>query len=81
LGNLVIELQITQLPNFTITQFPSSSLSLFVFRVFADHPHYAFAVDDLAFVANLFYRCSDLHAVFPSNSSTPRLWFPCRCCY
>jgi len=47
-----------------------------MFRVFADHPHYAFAVDDLAFIANLFYRCSDLHAVFPSNSSAPMLLIP-----
>jgi hypothetical protein len=31
------------------------SLSLFVFGVVADHPHHAFAVDDLALVANLFY--------------------------
>jgi hypothetical protein len=30
-------------------------LTLFVFRVDADHPHHTFAVDDLALVANLFY--------------------------
>jgi hypothetical protein len=29
------------------------SLPLFVFRVLADHPHHALAVDDLAFIANL----------------------------
>jgi hypothetical protein len=31
------------------------SLPLFVFRVSADYPDYAAAMDDLAFVANLFY--------------------------
>src|SRR5579863_7577176 len=36
-------------------------LALFVFRVDADHPYHAFAVDDLALVANLLYRCSYLH--------------------
>ena len=30
------------------------SLSLFMFRVFADHTHHALAVHDLALVANLF---------------------------
>jgi len=30
-------------------------LSLFVFRVFADHTHHALAVHDLALVANLLY--------------------------
>jgi hypothetical protein len=38
-----------------------SALALFVFRVDANHPHHTFAMDDLALVANLFYRCSDLH--------------------
>src|SRR6185369_9546440 len=37
------------------------SLSLFVFRVAANDTHHAFAVDHLAFVANLFYRRSYLH--------------------
>jgi hypothetical protein len=37
------------------------SLPLFVFRVDANYPHHATAVDDLAFVANLFYRCSYFH--------------------
>jgi hypothetical protein len=37
------------------------SLALFMFRVDADHPHHAFAVNDLAFVANFLYRCSYLH--------------------
>src|SRR3954465_14724618 len=37
------------------------SLPLFVFRVLADHPHHAFAVDDLALIANLLYRRSDFH--------------------
>jgi hypothetical protein len=31
----------------------SLALSLFVFRVCADHAHHAFAVDDLAVVAHL----------------------------
>jgi len=31
------------------------SLPLFVFRVGADYPDHAAAMDDLAFVANLFY--------------------------
>jgi hypothetical protein len=37
------------------------SLALFVFRVDANHPHHTFAVDDLALVANLLYRCPYLH--------------------
>jgi hypothetical protein len=37
------------------------SLPLFVFRVGADYPDHAAAMDDLAFVANLFYRCSYFH--------------------
>jgi hypothetical protein len=40
-----------QLPDYPI---PQSTLALFVFRVFADHPHHALAADDLALVANLF---------------------------
>jgi len=36
-------------------------LALFVFRDDADHPHYTLAVDDLALVANLLYRCSYFH--------------------
>src|ERR1700736_2645734 len=40
---------------------PGLALALFVFRVDADHPHYAFAVDDLALITNLFYRCSYFH--------------------
>jgi hypothetical protein len=38
-----------------------SSLPLFVFRVNANHPHHALAVDDLALVTNLLYRRSNLH--------------------
>jgi hypothetical protein len=30
-------------------------LALFMFRVHADHAHHAFAVDDLALVANLLH--------------------------
>jgi hypothetical protein len=33
----------------------SLSLTLLVFGIFADHPNYSLAVDDLAFIANLFY--------------------------
>jgi hypothetical protein len=35
-----------------VVPFQALSLALFVFRVDADHPHHAFAVDDLALVAN-----------------------------
>src|SRR5579864_1655282 len=45
------------------------ALALLVFRVGADHAHHALAVDDLALVANLFYRCSDFHTVLSSPSS------------
>src|SRR5580704_11586834 len=37
------------------------ALPLLVFRIHADHAHHAFAVDDLAFVAHLFYRRPDFH--------------------
>jgi hypothetical protein len=37
------------------------SLALFMFRVFADHPHHALAADDLALVANLFDRSPYFH--------------------
>src|SRR5882672_10531599 len=37
------------------------SLPLFVFRVHADDPHHAFAMDHLALVANLFDRRSHFH--------------------
>src|SRR6202011_963802 len=48
---------------------PGLALALLVFRVDADHPHYAFAVDDLALVTNLFYRCSYFHngSQFPGS--------------
>jgi hypothetical protein len=36
-------------------------LALFVFWVGADYPDHATAMNDLAFVANLFYRCSYFH--------------------
>src|SRR6266567_3915530 len=36
-------------------------LALFVFRILADHPHHALAVNDLALVANFLYRCSYFH--------------------
>src|SRR5271169_1477604 len=37
------------------------ALALFMFRVDANHPHHTLAVDDLALVANLLYRCSYFH--------------------
>jgi len=43
-----------------------SALSLFMSNVDANHPHYSFAPDHLAFVAYLFDRCSDLHLLAPS---------------
>jgi hypothetical protein len=42
-------------------QIKKLSLPLLVFRVGADDPNHAAAMDDLAFVANLFYRCSYFH--------------------
>jgi hypothetical protein len=36
-------------------------LALLVFRVDANDPNHAAAVDDLAFVTNLFYRCPYFH--------------------
>src|SRR5208337_4733545 len=43
------------------------SLSLFMLGVDANDPHHAFAMDHLALVANLFYRRSYLHDVFPAG--------------
>src|SRR5580704_1607465 len=40
---------------------PGLALPLFVFRVYADHPHHTLAVDDLALVTDLLYRCSYFH--------------------
>src|ERR1700733_6980120 len=37
------------------------ALALFMFRVDADHPHHTLAVNDLALVTDLFYRCSYFH--------------------
>src|SRR5690242_8077264 len=37
------------------------TLALFMFRDYANHPHYTLAVDDLALVANFLYRCSYFH--------------------
>src|SRR6266436_2826900 len=39
----------------------SSTLTLFVLGIFADHPHYTLTVDDLALVTNFLYRCSYFH--------------------
>src|ERR1700688_2824971 len=49
----------------------SLPLALFMFRVNANHPHHTLAVDDLALVANLLYRCSNLH----NSSQFPVLSF------
>jgi hypothetical protein len=41
------------------------ALALLVLCVFADHPDYALAGDDLALYANLLYRCTDFHWLLP----------------
>src|SRR5262249_12775595 len=43
------------------TSFASLSLTLFMLGVLADHTHHAPAVDDLALITNLLYRCSYFH--------------------
>jgi hypothetical protein len=40
---------------------PFSSLALFVLGIFANDPHHALALDNLALAANLFYGCLDFH--------------------
>jgi hypothetical protein len=51
------------------------SLPLFVFGVDADHPHHAFAVDDLALVAHFFYWSTDFHLNNPQDlPSLESLW-------
>jgi hypothetical protein len=37
------------------------ALALLVLRYFANHPHHTAAMDDLALVTNLFYRCPNFH--------------------
>src|SRR5260370_31128256 len=44
-------------------------LSLLVFRILANHPHHTFAVDDLALIANLLYRCPYFHKSVLGRSS------------
>jgi hypothetical protein len=51
----------------TITVETTLSLSLFMFRVDANHTHHAFAVDNLALVAHLFYGSSHFHLAQPSK--------------
>jgi hypothetical protein len=41
------------------------SLALLVFCVLADHTHHTTARNDLAFGANLLYRCPNLHCTSP----------------
>src|SRR5262249_16561418 len=43
------------------TSFASLSLTLFMLGVLADHTHHTTAMDDLALITNLLYRCSYLH--------------------
>jgi hypothetical protein len=38
-----------------------SALTLLVFRILADHPHYSLAADNLALGANLLDGCPYLH--------------------
>jgi hypothetical protein len=47
--------QLFTLDFLAITNSWQLALSLFMFRVFADHTHHALAVHDLALVANLLY--------------------------
>jgi hypothetical protein len=42
------------------------TLALLVLGVFADDADDTLAMDDLALVADRFYRCTDLHWYFPS---------------
>jgi hypothetical protein len=37
------------------------ALALLVLRIAANHPHHAATVNHLALIANLFYRCPNLH--------------------
>jgi hypothetical protein len=53
--------QLFNLDFLAITNSWQLALSLFMFRVFADHAHHALAVHDLALVANLLYRRPNLH--------------------
>ena len=41
-------------------------------RILTDHADHPSAVDDLALVTNLFYRCSDFHCLFLSICSGTR---------
>lgn len=44
------------------------SLSLLVFRVFADDPHHATALDHLALLTNFFDAGSDFHRTAQSDT-------------
>ena len=51
-----------------------STLPLFVFRILADDPYDAFALDDFALVANRLYGSSNLHLLllsFEANQNIP----------
>ena len=54
------------------------ALALLMLRVLADHPHHTAAMDDLALVTNLLYRCTYLHNDKPLNLSTRKLGAPSR---
>ena len=45
------------------------SLPLLMLGIFADHAHHAVTANDLALIANLLYRCPNLHddLNIPSN--------------
>jgi hypothetical protein len=47
----------------------SLSLSLFMFRIRANHAHHTFAMDDLAVIAHLFYGSSYLHVLIPQANA------------
>src|SRR5207249_8080313 len=44
-----------------ISNFQFLSLALFMLRIIANHAHHAFSMNDLAFVADLFYRRTHFH--------------------
>src|SRR6476646_12072369 len=51
------------------------SLPLLMFRIHADDPDHALAVDHLALVTNLFYRCAYLHdSIFLTILPRVRSW-------
>jgi len=45
------------------------SLSLFVFRIDANHTHHTLAVNDFALVTHFFYRSPDFHFINPLSAA------------